>query len=67
MQLVPALLPLSTAAKLFGRFFCFVLPAGAAYFLVKQDVGGNSLWSQLKAARAWQGRPKVYYYRRREV
>lgn len=64
LQLIPALLPLPMAAKLFGRFFCFALPPGAAWLLVKQDIGGNSLWSQLKAAREWQARPKVYYYRR---
>lgn len=64
LQLVPALLPLSAAAKLFARFFCFALPTGAAYLLVKQDIGGNSLYGQLKAAREWQARPKVYYYRK---
>lgn len=64
LQLVPALLPLSMAMKLFARFFCFALPTGAVYLLVKQDIGGNSLWSQLKAAREWQSRPKVYYHRR---
>lgn len=64
LQLVPALLPLGAGPKLFARFFCFLLPTGAAYMLVRQDIGGYSLWGQLKAARAWQARPKVYYYRR---
>lgn len=64
LQLIPAALPLPIAPKLFARFFCFALPLGAAYMLVKQDVGGNSLYGQLKAARQWQARPKVYCYHR---
>lgn len=64
LQLVPMALPLPVAQKLEARALAFLLPLGAAYLLVKQDATGNSLWSLLKASRAWKNRPKVYYYRR---
>jgi len=65
LQIIPAVLPLPIAPKVFARFFLFALPAGMAYMLFKQDTGGNSLYQQIKAFRAWRNRPKVYYYRRR--
>jgi len=64
LQMTVGMLPLAVAPKLFARLFVFSLPLGAAYMLVKQDVGGNSLWNQLRAYRQWAVRPRVYYYRR---
>ncbi|KKM13035.1 hypothetical protein SY88_00240 [Clostridiales bacterium PH28_bin88] len=64
LQTVALFLPLAVAPKLFARLFLFVLPLGAAYLLVHQDISGFSLYSQLKAARQWSKMPRVYYYRR---
>lgn len=64
VQLIALLLPLAVAPKLFARLFLFMLPLGAAYMLVHQDISGFSLYSQLKAARQWHKMPRVYCYRR---
>jgi hypothetical protein len=64
LQMVALLLPLTVPVKLFFRLFLFVLPLGAAYMLVHQDISGFSLYNQLKAARQWSQRPRVYYYQR---
>lgn len=64
LQLIPAILPLPVALKMFARLFVFVLPAAMAYMLFKQDTAGNSLFQQLKAFRVWNSRPKIYYYKR---
>lgn len=64
LQLIGFILPLSVAARLFIRLFLFVLPLGAAYLLVHQDISGYSLYGQLKAARRWANRSQVYYYER---
>lgn len=64
LQMFALLLPLAIAPKLFTRLFLFVLPLGAAYLLVHQDISGFSLYGQLQAARKWANRPRVYYYRR---
>lgn len=64
LQAVALFLPLAVAPKLFTRLFLFVLPLGAAYLLVHQDISGFSLYSQLQAARKWANRPRIYYYRK---
>lgn len=64
LQLIGIVLPLTVAAKLFIRLFLFVLPLGSAYLLVHRDIGGYSLYGQLKAARQWSKWPRVYYYER---
>ncbi len=65
LQLIPAVLPLSAAPKIFARIFLFALPAGMAYMLFKQNTAGNSLYQQIKAYKSWSSRSKVYYYKRR--
>ncbi len=67
LQLIPAALPLTPAPQLFARFFAFTLPLGVAYVLVRQDLGGHSLWGQLQAFRRWANHPRIYYYRRGDV
>lgn len=64
LQLIGLILPLTVAARLFIRLFLFVLPLGSAYLLVQRDISGYSLYRQLKAARQWSKRPRVYYYER---
>ncbi|MHB1128370.1 MAG: hypothetical protein ACYC2T_15780 [Bacillota bacterium] len=64
LQLVVLLLPFSVPSKLFMRLFLFVLPLGAAFLLVHRDMGGYSLYTQLRAAGRWSKKPRVYLYRR---
>jgi len=64
LQLAALLLPLDLAPKLFLRMFLFMLPLGGAYMLVHRDISGFSLYNQMKAARLWSNRPRVYCYRR---
>lgn len=67
LQMIVLALPLTVAAKLFTRLFLFVLPLGASYMLVHQDISGFSLYGQLKAARKWAKGPRVYYYERSKL
>ncbi|MHB1128384.1 MAG: hypothetical protein ACYC2T_15850 [Bacillota bacterium] len=64
LQLVVLLLPFSVPSKLFMRLFLFVLPLGTAYLLVQRDMGGFSLYTQLRAAGRWSKKPRVYLYQR---
>ena len=57
------LLHLHGAAGIAIRFFLFALPPGAAFLAAKSDAGGgNNLWSQYRAFRAYRSRPTRYLY-----
>ena len=64
LQIIPMVLPIPTGPKVFARLFLVTLPLAISYMMVRQDIGGDTLFGQLKAYRKWSGRRKTLYYRK---
>jgi len=62
LQYLFSFLPFPAGAKPFARIVTLTLCTGAPYMAVKQDMFGTSLYTQLKAFRKWDSRPKKYLY-----
>ncbi|WP_422445385.1 hypothetical protein [Thermoanaerobacterium sp. DL9XJH110] len=62
LQYLLSFLPFSPGIKPFIKIVTVTLFTGAPYIFVKQDMFGASLYTQLKAFRKWDSRPKKYLY-----
>ncbi|WP_213974701.1 hypothetical protein [Tepidanaerobacter acetatoxydans] len=54
--------PFPTGVKPFIKIVTLTLCTGVPYMAVKQDAFGTSLYTQLKAFKKWNSRPKKYLY-----
>lgn len=64
LQYAFSFMPFPPGIKPFIKIVTLTLCAGAPYMLFKQDMFGTSLYTQLKAFKKWDSRPKKYLYRR---
>ncbi|MCL6559158.1 MAG: hypothetical protein K6U74_10250 [Firmicutes bacterium] len=62
LQYLFSVLPFPAGMKPFIKIVTITLFTGAPYMFVKQDMFGTSLYTQLKAFRKWNLRPKKYFY-----
>ena len=62
LQYLFSFLPFPPGVKPFIKIVTMTLFTGAPYMLVKQDMFGASLYTQIKAFKKWDSRPKKYLY-----